>query len=59
MNQEAILALDAGLPRQPVPRRPTAEGSRRWLEQQVCSLPVHDERSSDVILGYGDDGLCS
>jgi hypothetical protein len=29
------------------------------MEQQVGSLPVLDERSSEQILGYGDDGLCS
>jgi len=58
MNQEAILALEAGLPGQPIPQRPTLEESRRWLEQQVWNLPVLDERSAEEILGYGDDGLC-
>jgi plasmid stability protein len=58
MNQEAILALEAGLPGQPAPSRPTAEESRRWLEEQVWTLPLLDERSADDILGYGDDGLC-
>ncbi|MEB3195135.1 MAG: hypothetical protein VKO19_08455 [Cyanobacteriota bacterium] len=58
MNQEAILALEAGLPSTPIPRRPTLEESRRWLEQEVWSLPVRDERGADDILGYGDDGLC-
>jgi plasmid stability protein len=59
MNQEAILALEAGRPREPVQRRPTAEESRRWLGQQVWTLPVLDQRSAEEILGYGDDGLCS
>ena len=58
MNQEAILALEAGLPGAPAPQRPTAEESRRWLEEQVWSLPVLDGRTADAILGYGDDGLC-
>ena len=58
MNQEAILALEAGLPGQPSPQRPTAEESRRWLEDQVWALPVLDGRSADEIVGYGDDGLC-
>ena len=58
MNQEAILALEAGLPRPPALDRPTAAESRRWLEQQVWTLPLLDERSADEILGYGDDGLC-
>ena len=58
MNQEAILALEAGLPGAPPPQRPTAEASRRWLEEQVWSLPLLDQRSADDILGYGDDGLC-
>jgi plasmid stability protein len=58
MNQEAILALEAGLPGQPLAVRPTMEESRRWLEDQVWSLPVLDGRSAEEILGYGDDGLC-
>jgi plasmid stability protein len=58
MNQEAILALEAGLPGKPIPQRPTVEESRRWLEQQVWTLPVLDERSAEEILGYGEDGLC-
>jgi len=58
MNQEAILALEAGLPGEPIPQRPTADESRHWLEQQVWTLPVLDDRSAEEILGYGDDGLC-
>ena len=58
MNQEAILALEAGLPESPIPQRPTLEESKRWLEQQVWTLPVLDNRSAEEILGYGDDGLC-
>lgn len=58
MNQEVILAMEAGLPGQPAPSRPTAEESRRWLAEQVWSLPLLAERSADEILGYGDDGLC-
>jgi hypothetical protein len=57
MNQEAILALEAGLPGEPIPQRPTAAESRRWLEQQVWTLPVLDDRSAEEILGYGDDSL--
>lgn len=58
MNQEAILALEAGLPESPIPERPTLEESTQWLEQQVWTLPVLDDRSAEEILGYGDDGLC-
>ena len=58
MTQEAILALEAGLPGEPIPQRPTADESRHWLEQQVWTLPVLDGRSAEEILGYGDDGLC-
>jgi plasmid stability protein len=35
MNQEAILALQAGLPGEPMSHRPSLEQSRLWLEQQV------------------------
>ena len=58
MNQEAILALEAGLPESPIPQRPSLAESRRWLEQQVWTLTVLDNRSAEEILGYGDDGLC-
>ncbi len=58
MNQEAILALEAGLPELPIPDRPTLEQSRRWLEEPVRTLPVLDGRSAEEILGYGNDGLC-
>jgi plasmid stability protein len=59
MNQEAILALEAGLP-EPKPRpRPSVEETLAWLESEVWSLPRLDPRSADEILGYGDDGLCS
>ncbi len=58
MNQEAILALEAGLPESPILQRPSLAESRRWLEEQVWILPVLDDRSAEKILGYGDDGLC-
>jgi plasmid stability protein len=58
MNQEAILALQAGLPESPIPVRPSLAESRRWLEQQVWTLPVLDDRSAEEILEYGNDGLC-
>ncbi len=58
MNQEAILALEAGLPESPIPERPTLEQSRRRLEERVWTLPVLDNRSAEEIMGYGDDGLC-
>jgi hypothetical protein len=58
MNQEAILALAAGLPGDPPPQRPGFEASRHWLEQQVWNLPLHDPRNAEEILGFGDDGLC-
>ncbi len=58
MNQEAILALQAGLPESPIPERPSLAESRRWLEEQVWTLPVLDDRSTEEILGYGGDGFC-
>ena len=58
MNQEAILALEAGLPESPIPQRPSLAESRRWLEEQVWTLPVLDDRNAEEILGYGNDGLC-
>ena len=51
MNQEAILALEAGLPESPIPQRPSLAESRRWLEEQVWNLPVLDYRSAEEILG--------
>ena len=58
MNQEAILALDAGLPSPPKPPRPGLEETQRWLEREVWSLPRQDSATTDEILGYGDDGIC-
>lgn len=58
MNQKAILALEARLPESPIPKRPTLEESTQWLEEQVWTLPVLDDRSAEEILGYGNDGLC-
>ena len=46
MNEEAIL------------QRPSLAESRRWLEEQVWTLPVLDDRGAKEILEYGDDGLC-
>ncbi len=46
MNQEAI------------PERPSRAESRRWLQEQVWTLPVLDDRSAEEILGYGDVALC-
>jgi hypothetical protein len=57
MSQGANQATEANQPGVPAPERPTADESRRWLEQQVWTLPVLDERSADEILGYGDGGL--
>ena len=58
MSQGANQATEANQPGVPAPERPTADEIRRWLEQQVWTLPVLDERSADEILGYGDVGLC-
>ncbi|MFN7738972.1 MAG: FitA-like ribbon-helix-helix domain-containing protein [Cyanobacteriota bacterium] len=58
MNQEAILALEAGLPQSPILQRPSLAESRRWLEEQIWTLTVLDNRIAEEILGYGDDGLC-
>ncbi|MFM7266649.1 MAG: FitA-like ribbon-helix-helix domain-containing protein [Cyanobium sp.] len=51
MNQEAILALEAGLPEAPIAQPPTLKESRHWLEHQVWCLPVLDRRSAEAILG--------
>jgi len=63
MNQEAILALEAGLPTKPARARPDADTTRRWLTEHVWNLPqqgdaVLDTRSTDAILGFDDRGLC-
>jgi plasmid stability protein len=42
MNQEAILALAAGLPGEPPPQRPDLEASRHWSDQP----PRHPSASS-------------
>lgn len=34
------------------------EESKRWLEQQVWTLPVLNDRSAEEILGYGHGDLC-
>ena len=51
MKQDANQAAEASQPGMPAPKRPTAALSRRWLEEQVWTLPLLDERSSDAILG--------
>ena len=58
MNQDTNQPTEANQPGVPTPERPTAEESRRWLEQQVWTLPLLDARGADEILGYGDAGLC-
>lgn len=63
MNQEAILALEAGLATKPASARPDADTTRRWLTEQVWNLlpqgdAARDTRSTEAILGFGDDGLC-
>lgn len=58
MNQEAIVALAAGLPGEPPPQRPDVETSRHWLQRQIWNLPLQDTRSAEAVLGFGDDGLC-
>lgn len=58
MTQEAILSLGAALDVKEAPPRPTPQDTLAWLEKEVWALPVQDTRSSDEILGYGDDGLC-
>jgi hypothetical protein len=57
MSQGANQATEANQPGVPAPERPTADESRRWLEQHVWTLPLLDERSADEILGYDDAGL--
>jgi hypothetical protein len=58
MNQDTNQAAVATQPGVPTPKRPTAAESRRWLEEQVWTLPLLDERCADAILGYADDGIC-
>jgi hypothetical protein len=58
MNREAILALTADLPREPLSQRLGDEASRNWLQQQIWNLPLQDPRSAAEFLGSGDDGLC-
>lgn len=60
MNQEAIIALEAGLGlAERSPGTPTLEESLNWLRDEVWSLPIEDQRSPDDILGYDGDGLCN
>jgi len=46
MNREAILALTADLPREPLSQRLGDEASRNWLQQQIWNLPLQDPRSA-------------
>ena len=57
MSQGANQATEANQPGVPAPERPTADESRRWLEQQVWTLPLLAERSANEILSYGDASL--
>jgi hypothetical protein len=57
MSQGANQATEANQPGVPAPERPTADESRRRLEQQVWTLPVLDDHCAEEILGYGDVGL--
>jgi plasmid stability protein len=59
MTQEAILSLQTGLaaPAEPPPRACVPE-TLAWLEREVWTLPVLDQRDDDEILGYGPDGFC-
>ena len=59
MKQDGNQATEAKNSGLPTPRRPTAKGSRRWLETRVWTLPLLDDRSAEEILGYENDGLCS
>ena len=59
MRQDGNQATEARNSGLPTPRRPTAEGSRRWLETRVWTLPLLDDRSAEEILGYDNDGLSS
>jgi antitoxin VapB len=38
-------------------RRPTLAERVRRVQVDVARLPVRDERTSDVIVGYGADGV--
>lgn len=59
MTQEAIVSLRAALDgREEAPHRPSLEDALAWLQGEVWSLPVRDQRSDDDILGYNADGLC-
>jgi hypothetical protein len=51
MNPVAIQPMKVNQPGEPAPNRPTAEHSRRGLEEHVWSLPLLDERCADAILG--------
>jgi plasmid stability protein len=59
MTQEAILALEAGLPEPKRPARPEVQDTLAWLEREVWTLPQLNPRSAEEILGYADDGLWS
>jgi hypothetical protein len=40
MSQGANQSTEANQPGVPAPERPTADESRRWLDQQVWALPL-------------------
>ena len=51
MKPFAIQPMKVNQPGEPASNRPTAEDSRRWLEEHVWSLPLLDERCADAIMG--------
>lgn len=57
MTQEAIVSLRVALDGlQEKPPRPDPEVTLEWLQHNVWSLPVLDQRSDDEILGYNENG---
>ena len=59
MTQEVILALQAGLPGEPLLPRLSVEDSRAWLQKNVWNLSVCADQNVEEILGFEDEGLFS
>lgn len=59
MTQEAILSLQAGLTGvSGSDAKPSLDETLAWLQHEVWSLPVLDQRADHDILGYNAHGHC-
>ncbi|HLF96048.1 MAG TPA: hypothetical protein VI457_02805 [Methylococcaceae bacterium] len=55
LTQETILRLEQSIaPRETA--KPSVEQLANWLQNEVWTLPVLDQRPADEILGYNEHG---